>query len=217
MSTLLQRSAVSLGLIGALGFAALQVRASSISTPVVSSIAPAVPEPKTQAQTLTITGREFMPRLTLMIRTPEGGSLEYKGDAILAPQGTSFQVAAVLATAGKYSLVVTNTDGGTSAPFAFETRMTPRTPAPVIERVQPESITKSPAPQTLTVQGQRFEPGLTPVVTDPLGAPVADPVVRDVTATSFKLSIRLEAAGTYTLMVTSPNGVPSNTLPVIVK
>lgn len=187
------------------------------STPVVTSIAPRITEPANHAQTITVNGRDFQPRLALTVMTPEGGSMHYKGEAIQSQRESSFQVAVIFATAGKYSLVVTNMDGGMSNPFVVEVPLRQKPPLPVIDRVLPEEILKGQEAQNLTVQGQRFAQGLRVIVTDPLGTEVLDPIVRELTQTSFKLNVKLETAGPYNIVVTNPSGAASNVATFIVK
>ncbi|HEX5068715.1 MAG TPA: hypothetical protein VFV78_00760 [Vicinamibacterales bacterium] len=201
----------------ALGFCALlgwrasaAIAQRAVSTPLILSVAPATPVPAKDPQILRITGQEFQPRLKLVITTPTGGTIELKDDAIQQQRNTSFQVSALISAAGKYSLVVTNPDGGVSAPFVVEARGVTKPPAPVIQRILPENISKRPEPQDLTVEGQNFGPNLKVTVTDPLGIEVMDPVVRDANANSFKLTVKLEMAGPYNLVVSNATGAVSN-------
>jgi hypothetical protein len=211
---------VGLGLAAALAAGAGLIHAEAAddrSTPVVTSIAPRIAGPDNHSQNITVNGRDFQPRLALTVVTPEGGSMHYKGDAIQSQRESSFQVAVIFATAGKYSLVVTNPDGGMSNPFVVEVPAQQKPPTPVIDRVLPEEILKNQEAQDLTVQGQRFAPGLRVIVTDPLGTEVLDPIVRELTQTSFKLNVKLETAGPYNLVVTNPSGAVSNVATFVVK
>jgi hypothetical protein len=191
--------------------------AETRSTPVILSVAPAALAPAKDPQLLHIAGQDFQPRLKLVITTPGGGTLELKDDAIQQPRAMSFEVSALLATAGKYSLVVTNPDGGVSAPFVIEARAVVKPPTPIIQRILPENLTKRSDPQDLTVEGQNFGPSLHVTLTDPLGVEVLDPVVREVTASSFKLNIKLEMAGPYNLVVSNSTGAVSNVAVLTVK
>jgi hypothetical protein len=181
------------------------------------SVTPASPSPAKDPQVLRIGGQDFQPKLKLMVTTPGGGTMELKDDAIQQQQAGSFQVAIVIANPGKYSLVVTNPDGGISAPFVLEARAVAKPPTPVIQRILPETISKNPEAQTLTVEGQNFGPGVKVTVTDPLGVEVLDPVVREVTTSSFKLSVKLETAGPYNLVVSNSTGAVSNVAVVTVR
>jgi len=187
------------------------------STPVIMTVVPAAPAPARDPQMLQITGKDFQPRLKLIITTPGGGTIELKDDAIQQLRDSSFQASALLATAGKYSLVVTNPDGGVSAPFVLEARAVVKLPTPIIQRIMPEGLTKNAEAQNLTVEGQNFGPGLHVTVTDPLGVEVPDPVVRDATTSSFKLSVKLENAGPYNLVVSNASGAVSNVAVFTVK
>jgi hypothetical protein len=191
--------------------------ASGESTPVILSVAPDNPAPAKDPQTLRITGTSFLPRLTLMVTTPGGNSIELKGEAIRTQTETSFQVDLLMATAGKYSFVVTNPDGGISAPFALEVRALVKPPSPAIDKVQPEEVNKNQEPQELTIFGRNFGPGLRAIVTDPQGADVVNPTLRDVTPTSFKLTAKLEMAGRYNLVVSNATGTTSNIATIVVK
>lgn len=204
-------------IVGLIGPARITSAAADRSTPVISAIDPRVLAPGNHRQTITVTGLDFQPRLTLVVHMPDGGSMEYKDEAILSPQESSFRVAVLFLTAGKYSLVVTNLDGGTSDPYALEIGPDSKPPLPVIARILPEEIVKNQEPQDLTVEGQNFGRGLKAIVTNPLGEEVADPVVRDVTVSSFKLNVRLEIAGPYSLVVSNGSGAVSNIATIIVK
>jgi len=208
----------------ALGFCALLgwrpsaiVAQEAVSTPLILSVMPAAPAPAKDPQVLRITGQNFQPRLKLMVTMPGGGTIEFKDEAIQEPRESSFQVSALLTAPGKYSLVVTNPDGGISAPFVREARAVAKPPAPVILRILPDNISKRAEPQDLTVEGQNFGPSLHVTVTDPLGVEVLDPVVREATANSFKLNVKLEMAGPYNMVVSNANGAVSNVAVLTVK
>jgi hypothetical protein len=191
--------------------------ASDSSTPVILTVVPDNPAPAKDPQPLRITGLNFLPRLTLMVTTPTGNSIELKGEAIRTPTDSSFQVDLTIATAGKYTLVVTNSDGGVSAPFVVDVRPLVKPPSPAIDRVQPEEITKNQEPQELTVVGRNFGPGLRVIITDPQGADVVNPTVRDLTPTSFKVTAKLDMAGSYNLVVSNATGATSNVATIMVK
>jgi len=196
---------------------ALTAGARSTSTPVITAVAPARPEPGATAQRLTITGREFQPRLELMVTTPEGGTMQLKEKAIQARTETEFQADVLMATPGRYQLVVTNPDGGISAPFRLDVQGPQKPVVPVIDRILPENIRRSPDAQTLTVQGRNFGSGFRAVVTDPAGTDVAGVTVRAATASSFTLIVRLDRDGSYTLVVSNSTGASSNAATITVR
>jgi hypothetical protein len=214
---------VGLGLVAALA-AGLAPSASTLSasdgmsTPVVARIAPAEPTAGKVPQTMTIAGQDFQPRLVLNVRTPEGVTQEYKDDMIVMRTEASFRVTMAFETPGKYSFVVTNTDGGVSDPYLLEVKAPATKPElPIIERIQPDEITKNAEAQNLTVSGQRFGPGLRAIVTDPTGVEVLDPVIRELTPTSFTLNVKLENAGTYSVVLSTAAGAVSNQASFIVR
>jgi len=187
------------------------------SVPVVSRIAPAEVAVGRVPQTMTVVGQDFQPRLVLTVKTPEGAVQEFKDDMIVMRTESSFRVTLTFATPGKYSFVVTNTDGGVSDPFVLDVRGAAPAVLPVIQRIQPDEITKNQETQNLTVTGQRFAPGLRAIVTDPTGTEVLDPIIRDLTPTSFTLNVKLEASGSYSLVLSTASGGVSNLATIIVR
>lgn len=196
----------------------LALAVTTSSTPVVTHVAPATPAVSARAQVLSIHGKEFMAGLTLAVTTPEGQTDTFTGSAIQARTETSFQVSLMFATPGRYQFVVTNTDGGTSEPFALEVAARKTSPAaPVIERVTPSEPTAHPEPQLLRVDGQRFESGLRAIVTDETGAELPEVSVTKVTPRSFELRVRLDKAARYELVVNNPSGAVSNVVTITVR
>ena len=187
------------------------------STPEITSVTPAAPSPSPKSQTLTVNGRDFQPGLTLTVADPVGQRTVVQGNEILSRRDTSFQFAIALAMSGSYSLVVTNTDGGTSQPFALVVKASAPADGPVIEKITPSEPPKRPDTQLVQVEGQRFAPGLRAIVNDPMGADVTDIAVSKVTPSSFELSVRLEHNGEYSLVVTNPSGAVSNLMRFIVR
>jgi hypothetical protein len=156
-----------------------------------------------------------------MVTTPDGQSLRFAGADILGRRSTSFEVNVLLDAKGNYSLVVSNTDGGVSRPFVVtvqaEAAQSERRNKPTIDSISPAKVTKSNSPQTLTVRGTRFEPGLVVVITDPAGTvkTLSGNVLSDITPTSFQLAAILEVPGEYSLEVKVPSGAVSNTAVVV--
>lgn len=187
------------------------------STPRIDQISARDLAPRIQPQLLTISGQGFAPGLSLLVTAPEGWSMEYKDDAITALQESSFRVSASLASAGRYSFVVTNRDGGMSDVYLLLVTGERRPLPPVIERVLPDDIFRRDDPQELVVLGRRFGSGCRAVLMDPLGVEVPDLAVLDVTPASLRLRAVLESAGPYDLVVISPSGVASNVATIVVK
>jgi hypothetical protein len=187
------------------------------STPVIDRVAPATPTPGATPHLMTVTGKDFQPRLTLKVTSPGGSVTEFKDGLILEPRESSFRVSVVFATTGRYVFVVTNPDGGVSDPFTLEVRAVTKAPSPIIERIRPDEITKNPEPQNLTVNGREFGPGLRAIVTDPMGMEVLDPLIRELTPTSFTLNVKLETAGNYSLVVHTAAGTVSTAATIVVR
>jgi hypothetical protein len=159
-----------------------------------------------------------MPDLTLYVTSPDGAATHYSGAAIQARTEMTFQAALVFPTPGRYQLVVTNTDGGTSPPFTVEARATQaKVEGPVISSITPAEPAKLPEAQALRVDGQRFEAGLRAIVTDPVGTEIPEVEVSKITAGSFELRVRLAQAGTYEVVVSNPSGAVSNVFQLTVR
>ena len=163
-------------------------------TPTITTLSPSSAIAGASAQTLTINGTGFV----------TNSSATYNGVAhavtyVSATQITIPLIAADLATAGTYAVVVTNPapGGGSSAPANFQIN----NPVPAITSFTPTSIIMGTGAQTLTINGTGFTTGFT--VTYNSVAHTATFV------TSIKLTIPLTAAdvavaGSYPVQVTNP-------------
>jgi hypothetical protein len=188
------------------------------STPVITGVEPARPVAGPDTQTLTVTGDDFLPGLTVEVRSPDGQARVFGGADVQRRQNTRFDVSVQFPTDGRYALIVTNEDGGVSEPFAVTVlKAAPAPNAPVIAQVVPNELQPRPEPQTVRVHGERFAPGLAVLLTDPTGAPLPDVAVANVTATSFTVTARFETAGDFELVATNPSGATSNVALVSVR
>jgi IPT/TIG domain len=193
------------------------------STPEITNVSPAAPGSSSKPQRLTISGTDFLDGLTLMVKTPDGQSQRFAGADILGRRTTSFEVNVLLDTRGNYSLVVSNPDGGVSRPYVLtvevEAAQSEQKNKPTIDSISPAKVTKSNSPQTLTIRGSRFEPGLVVMITDPAGTvkTLSGNVLSDITPTSFQLAVILEVPGEYSIEVKLPSGAMSNTAVVVVE
>ena len=184
------------------------------STPKVSVVAPQAPVPGPSAQLLTVNGEQFLTGLTLDVSTPEGGTHRYRDSDIRNVRGTSFQASVTLNTAGTYSLVVTNPDGGVSEPFALKVQAAPV--APVVDTVTPMRANRQDSAQIVKVDGKRFVDGLVVNLCDPTGetTTITGGDVQRFTPTSFEVSVVFAMSGDYQIGVTNPDGGRSNMLNV---
>ncbi|HYN06424.1 MAG TPA: hypothetical protein VES67_03445 [Vicinamibacterales bacterium] len=191
----------------------------AVSTPEIRSVSPASPGRSSKLQRLTVSGTDFLEGLTLIMTNPGGQTHRFAGGDILNRRTTTFEVDTLLDTAGEYSLVVTNTDGGTSRPFVLALQDSAPAPAtkPTIESVTPAKVTKSNTPQSFTVRGTRFEAGLVVLLTDPTGnvTTISGNQLGDITATSFRMTATLEISGEYSVEVKLPSGAVSNTSVIV--
>ena len=134
------------------------------STPAVSSVTPLAPVANLRPQTLTINGKDFLPKLTLDVTSPGGGTKTLQGEAIKDRTEGMFRVSLVLDVAGVYSLKVINTDGGCRRRMPWKCAVASE-PAAAIDRVVPEVPGQDPQPQVLRLEGRNFTQGLSAMVT----------------------------------------------------
>ena len=205
-------------------FGIFAVALSAGEPPTVTSVTPSPLVMSPTAQTLRVTGTGFAPGLTVEIMS-HGTTETFSGAAIRGQSATSFEIAVVLAQPGPATLIVRNTDGGVSEPFALKVEAaTPREPTrgpqavPVIERVSPEKATRSSVAQVVTLGGRSFSPALTVTMTDPTGVVTVfkGNALEAVTPTIVRVSVVLDVTGDYTFTVTNPPGQASNTVTIIV-
>jgi len=179
--------------------------------PEITDVMPLSPAPSSTSQAIVVNGREFAAGLSLSLTSPRGSVADYRGNAITDQRETSFRVAVMLADAGTYRLVVVNPDGQSSVPFALSVKAP--LDGPTVREVRPTGLRISTSPQTLTVEGARFDAGLTVTVTDPAGEvqTLGGDAIKNVMPASFEMIVRIETAGHYEVVVTNPNGKVSNT------
>ena len=178
--------------------------------PEITGVNPQTVSPSKTSQSLVVSGREFASGLSLSVTAPSGSVADYRGNAIAEQRETSFRVSVMLTDAGAYRLVVVNPDGQTSMPFTLNAK--PAADGPTVREVKPIGLRVSTSPQTLTVEGSRFEAGLVVTVTDPAGGvqSLGGDAISNVMPGSFQMAITLETAGRYELIVTNPNGKASS-------
>lgn len=187
------------------------------TAPEVTAITPTDLVAAPKARAITVAGRYFQDGLSLSVTTPGGQVVEYKGNVIADRRETSFNATVTLADAGNYEFVVVNPDGRTSRPFRIQVKTASQLPA--ISGVKPTALNKGVSPQTITVDGSRFMAGLTVMVTDPAGnvQTIPSPDVAQVLPESFQITLPLEIAGTYEIIVKNPDGAVSKTFTFEVK
>jgi hypothetical protein len=199
-------------------FAAGAVAALTASTPIVSEINPATPATSVNAQTLTISGKDFLPGLTMEVQTPDSRTLAVSGGAISVRGPESLTASVILDRPGAYLLKIINTDGGMSRPFSLQVRDTaPRTQAITIDRVVPDAPTKSDQDQTIRLEGRNLDSGISVSVTDPAGSDVPNVTVGKATSTSIDVTLLLSQRGEYVLQASNRAGATSNRVTIRVQ
>lgn len=187
------------------------------AAPEITAITPTDLANAPKARAITINGRYFQDGLSMNVMTPGGATVEYKGNAIVDRRETSFNAMVTMADAGNYEFVVVNPDGRTSRPFRVQVKT--ESLLPTVTGVRPQVVNKAASPQTITVDGTRFMAGLTVMVTDPAGnvQTIPSPDVAQVLPASFQITLPLEIAGTYEILVKNPDGTISKTFTFEVK
>jgi hypothetical protein len=203
------------------------IKASGTSEPpVVTAVTPAPVVASSTPQLLQVTGTGFAPGLVVEL-TVQGQTETFSGAAVQNAKATTFEISVVLAQAGAASLVVRNTDGGVSAPFALTVTSGPAQkpapapapqPTPVIDRADPEKATRSTVAQPVNLSGKSFVQGLVVTVTDPTGTvtTIDTNAIEAVSPTAVRFRVVLNVSGEYTFTVTNPKGQPSNAVTVAV-
>lgn len=193
------------------------------STPDITQINPAAPGASTQPQSVTISGKDFLPGASLDIQTPDSRTVRVNSASITVAGPESMTASMVLDRAGAYLMKVNNTDGGVSRPFSFQVRAAPgasaapNAPAIVIDRVVPDSPTKSDQPQTIHLEGRNLDSGIGVSVTDPAGSDVPDVTVNKATSTSVDVILLLNQRGEYVLQANNRAGATSNRVTIKVQ
>jgi len=83
----------------------------------ISGVLPASIASSSAPQTITVAGTNFQNGLKLAVAYGSGGGLTVTSHEAMAVTATSFQASVVFASAGAYSLVVSNPDSSSSSPF----------------------------------------------------------------------------------------------------
>ncbi len=180
---------------------------------IISGVSPGSLGASNARQGITITGSNFVAGLTLSIAPASGGSTTVSGSDISNLTATSFQASIVAASAGTFTLQVTNPGAAASNAVSLQVTAAAK-PAPTIASVSPSVIVASPTAQIITVHGTNFQIGLTLGFARGTGATslVSGAQIANVTPTSFDATIPLTGGGNYTFTVINPDTSVSNAL-----
>jgi hypothetical protein len=173
--------------------------------PVITGLNPNPMTESSAAQTLTVTGTGFAAGSGLKVTV--GGTV-YQGSQILSASGTQIMVSVLTgASAQTLPVVVTDPSGQASSPMNL-TVGAPVTPA--ITAVTPNPMVGSTSPQTLTVTGTGFQPGLELSIG---GSLITANQLDVLTPTQLQINIVTGlSANDYALQVVNANGQVSNTV-----
>jgi len=177
----------------------------------ITAISPASLVAGSGHQTVTVTGTNFAAGLTMAIASAGGAATTVSGSDISSVTPTSFQASVVVATAGAYSVQVTNPGAAASNAVSLQVTTAPKA-APTIASITPAVIVASSSPQVITVRGTNFAPGLSLAYALGTGSTsiVTGSQIANVTSTSFDATLTIFPGGTYTFSVTNPDAIVSN-------
>ena len=198
------------GLVVLAGLALSAIVGAQPDAPDITAVQPNPVQPAMDAQPISVSGHGFLERLVLSVTGPGGNALEYPRTGDSRSAGALLRRTRGVSDRGLVHARRDEQRRGTSNAFTVQAKA--QAVAPVIEGIKPERLQASMNPQALQVQGQRFAPGLTVLVTDPTGTvqTIGGAQVSDVRPTSMQVMATLELPGDYTMVVTSPGGVTSN-------
>ena len=167
---------------------------------------------------LTISGKDFLPGLSLEVHTPDSRTLLINGGAINVRGPESVLASIVLDQPGAYMLKAINADGGMARPFSLIVRdRTPQAQSITIDRVVPDALNKSDQAQTIRLEGRNLDSGIGLSVTDPAGSDVSYVTISKATSTSVDVIILLNQRGEYVLQANNRAGATSNRVTIKVQ
>ena len=164
-------------------------------------------------QSVTITGTNFQPGLTLTVAETGGPTQTFSGTALTNFSPTSFQVAVVFATAGSYAFSVAAPGTTVSTPMTLSVRL----PGVMLSSVLPASVVSGGSVQTITVTGANFLSSVVLTVNE-IGGSVqtfSGSQLANLTATSFQVGVTFATVGTYNFTV-SATSTSNASAPVMV-
>jgi subtilase family serine protease len=182
----------------------LTVTAPAVA-PVISSLSPNPMTGSSSLQTLTIKGSGFVAGGALKVTV---GSTAYQGTQITSVGATQLAVSVNVGTSAQSLPVQVTNPNGQASNSSTLTVIAPA--APVITTLNPNPMTASNSPQTLTVNGSGFQPGLKLLIG---GTTVPANALATLTPTELQISI-ITSLSTFTLpvQVVNSNGGTSNTV-----
>jgi hypothetical protein len=124
--TTIRRTLSGLLLAGSLAASMAFMQAAS-AAPLITAVRPDHLESSRNEQVLSLLGKDFVPKMTISITDPAGGSHDVPASAIADVKPTAIHVTVTLPLDGDYSIVAANPAGTPSNAFGFH--VGPRHPA----------------------------------------------------------------------------------------
>ena len=172
----------------------------------LTAISPSTASANSKSVTITATGSGFV----------QGATIQFNGASIPSTFGSATSVtgtipAEALTETGSFPVTVSNPNGDTSNALTFT--VTPALPLPVITSISPTTAPVGSPALTLTVNGSNFVQGSTVTFGGTNSATTF------LSATQLRATVsaaQLSQAGTFTVVVTNPDGNVSNSVSFIV-
>jgi hypothetical protein len=181
------------------------------AAPAITGVSPTSYPASNNSQTMLINGSNFQNGATVTFHDPQGNSY-VRTPTFLSAGQLSHQFNDGN-DAGTWTVFATNPDGQTSNTLSF----TVTSSAPSVSGVSPTSYSVSNYSQSMTINGSNFQNGASVTFYDPQGNPyVRTPAFISSSQLSYQFNDGSDA-GTWTVFVTNPGGVTSNTVSFTVK
>ncbi|WP_321469866.1 hypothetical protein [uncultured Paludibaculum sp.] len=194
--------------------AAFAFEVGSAPIPEITGTLPSPTVASPESVTLDVLGSGFGDGVILYILRPDGGLSVLTNSQIVSSSDSEFKAVYSFTTPGDYTLQVENLSGARSKVYTLHVSSV--STAPIIQAYSPLVLPQTAQLQTLSVQGQNFQPGLKAVWTTPHGATVpADSIdAASVLPTTFPVTGAFGEPGTYLLQVINPDLSKSDYFPI---
>lgn len=187
------------------------------NVPRITAVTPNIIQPASSPQTITVEGDTFINGLSLEVIAPSGNSVSLNGNAIQSLASNTFQADVTFDVPGNYTLRVRNPNGAESDAFALQVGSSADS-APQVTAISPSTVVRSAQSVLIVLQGRNLESASNITMTPPSGASVTlgGNQILSISSTEIDLSVVLNAAGTYTFVVTSGLGGSSTPISLTV-
>jgi hypothetical protein len=175
--------------------------------PQISGYAPAPLANYSAEQVVTVFGGGFAAGIAASVTGPDGRTTLLSSAKVKVESSSKVLLTARFRVAGTYQLRLTNREG-TAGPVAIPVTDAPQ---PVIIGHSPAPVLRSDAEQIITFQGSGFRNNLSLTVAQPSGGgpTIYGLPIRNLTATQFQASMKLDRLGGYSVYVNDPDGAQS--------